>query len=89
MLAVGCDGPKLGFLVGARNQVAACVEIHSVGAPRRLEKRGKFTIHTPLHDAIVRLIGEKDVALLVARRAFGEFEIARKFLQLRARSDDG
>ena len=71
---VGRDCPQRVLLVSAGNQVAFDIEIHAVGAAGGLEEGGKFAVHAPLEDAVVRLIGEEDVAVFVAGGAFGEFE---------------
>ncbi len=84
MLAVGRDRPELGLFVRAGEQIAVVIEIHSIGASRRLQERGKLAVHGPLHDAVVRLVGEKDIAVGVAGGSFGEFELTGELFQLRA-----
>ena len=85
---VGRDRPKLVLLVGAGNEVAFRVEAHSIRAAGGLHERGQLSVHAPFQDAIIRLVGEKNVAVRVARRAFGEFEVAGEFFKFRAGCDD-
>ena len=87
-LAVRGDGPEGGLLVGAGDQIAAGVETHAVGAACRLQERDQRAAHGPLQDAVVRLIGEEEVALRVTRRPLGEREAAGEFLQRGAWRDD-
>ena len=82
------DGPKLVVFVGAGDEIAFRVEMHSVGVTGWLHERGELAVHAPLHDAVVVLVNEKNVARLVARRSFGEQKIAGEFLERGAGRDD-
>ena len=84
------DGPELVLLIGAGEQVAALVEVGAVRAARRLEPVGEGSIRrAPLHDAVVRLVGEEDVAVLVHRRAFSEGVATAEFFELGTGGNDG
>ena len=85
---IGGNGPQLVFPVGAGNQVALPIEIHAVGATGGSQERGELAIHVPFHDAIIRLVGKKDVAIGVARRTFGELKMSGQLFEFRTRRDD-
>lgn len=85
--AFGGDGDELGFFVGAGDELAAAIEEHAVGAAGGLEEGGDGAVEIPLHDPIVGLIGEVDVALLVSGGALGEGELAGDFREGRARCE--
>ena len=53
-----------------------------------MHERGQLAVHAPLHDTVVRLVGEEDISFAVAGRAFGESELAGQLLEGRAGSDD-
>ena len=69
-------------------KIAFGVKIHAVGAAGGLQERGGLAVHAPFHDAVVRLVGEKDVAAGVAGRTFGELKVAGQLFEFRAGRDD-
>ncbi len=83
------DRPHFVLLVGTGDEFALAIETQAVGTACRFHEGLHLAVDRPHHDAIVRLIGEEDVALGVCRRAFSERELARDFFQLRSRRDDG
>ena len=68
------------FLSRAGDQVAPRGEVQAVGAARRLQEGGEFTLRAPFHDAITRLVGEEEVAPRITGRPLGELEAAGQLL---------
>ena len=80
--------PELILLVRAGPQVAFAIERKTVGTTAGLQEIGERAVEAPLHNAIVGLVREKDIAPRIAGWAFGEQVVARELLQSLARSDD-
>ena len=77
------------MLVGAGPQIAVSVKASSVGpAAALLEGRDRAVRRVPFQDAVIRLVGEVDVAMCIAGWAFGELEAAGGFNKRRSRRDD-
>src|SRR5205823_1704033 len=87
-LARWSDSPKLVSLIRARPKISFAIKAESVCTTGRLHKSGQLAIGAPFENPVVRLIGEKDVALGIASRAFGKFEIVCENLQDCAPRDD-
>ena len=64
-------------------------KIHSVRAAGGLFERGEFPVDAPLEDAVVGLVGEKNISLRVAGRPFGELEITGELFHFGAWFNDG
>ena len=45
---------------------------------------GKFSLNAPLHDAIIGLVGEKDIPLRITGEALGEAEVTCEFFEFGA-----
>ena len=51
-------------------------------------ERGLFSLGAPLEDAVVRLIGEKNISVGIAARSFGKNEINGELFHYGDRFDD-
>src|SRR5882724_1442688 len=65
------------MLIGAGDKIALFIEIHPVGAARRIQKNRQFAIGIILPYPVVGLVGEEDIATPVYRGAFGKTKLAR------------
>ena len=77
------------FSSAQAQRLALAVEAQAVGPPAGLQEGREFAVDAPLQDAVVRLVGEEDVALPIRGRALGELEAAGEFLQLVPGEDAG
>ena len=70
------DAPQSILFIGAGPQITMRIETETVGASTRLQEGGQLAIHTPFHDAVVRLIGEVDISMGVTGGSFRKSETA-------------
>src|SRR5882672_1849468 len=82
------DAPELIAAVGTSPKLSGAIEGKSVGPAAGLHKDREFPLRTPFHDAVVGLVGKKDIAPLIACRAFREGKAVSQLLQGFPRRDD-
>ena len=88
-LARRVDPPHLVLFIGAGPEVAVGVEAEAVGSPAGLHEGGELAVGAPLHDPVVGLVGEEDIAVGIGGRSFGEYEPARQDRKLAPRREIG
>src|SRR6266496_1235195 len=82
------DPPALIVVIGASAKLSTTIEGKSVGPSAGLHKDREFPLRTPFHDAVVGLVGKKDIAPLIACRAFREGKAVSQLLEGFPRRDD-
>ena len=68
--------------------MALVIEAQAVRPSARLQERGEPAFDAKAEDAVVRLVGEKDVSLGVGGRSFGKLEAVGQFKKFSPRSND-